>query len=159
MKSSVGGMNLLRIVAILLLLIAALLLVALAVLGPLSTLPRSAAPSGSVWSFRQVVRAAQQGQIEEVTVTDGDELIITLTNGEVVTSVKDPSSSIQAQLADLGVSSEQLAAIEWKQTSTLPGGRTLIPVLIGLLVVNVVGGLALLIVSFTQREGPHSRRG
>ena len=68
-----------------------------------------------------------------------------------MTSVKDSSSSIEEQLIDFGVSSERLATIEWKQTSALPGGRTLIPVLIGLLVVNMGAGLVLLITSFAQR--------
>ncbi len=65
------------------------------------------------WSMTDVAVAAAEGRIEEVRVSDSNKLTILLTNEETVTATKDPGATAPQQLIELGVTTEELAEIEW----------------------------------------------
>jgi cell division protease FtsH len=65
------------------------------------------------WGITQVAAQAREGKIEKIVVNDSDELTITLKDGKAATAKKDPSSTALEQLAALGVTSDQLSAINW----------------------------------------------
>jgi hypothetical protein len=72
------------------------------------------------WSLTQVAEAAHEGHIERIVVaTNAEDLEITLDDGTAVISSKDPNSTVFDQLTMLGVTSEELAAIEW-ETDAIP---------------------------------------
>ncbi|HQE17374.1 MAG TPA: ATP-dependent zinc metalloprotease FtsH [Aggregatilineales bacterium] len=70
------------------------------------------------WSMTDVADAAKAGRISEIVVRDNNELVITLTDGDVKMSRKDANSTALEQLALQGVTPEQLAAIEWINETT-----------------------------------------
>lgn len=65
------------------------------------------------WSMTDVAVAAAEGRIEEIRVSDSNNLTVLLTNEETVTATKDPGATAPQQLAELGVTTEELADIEW----------------------------------------------
>jgi len=67
------------------------------------------------WSLTKVAEAAKEGSIERIVVmSNTDELRITLEDGTTVHSSKDTGDTALAQLSMLGVTSDELAAIEWE---------------------------------------------
>lgn len=65
------------------------------------------------WSLTRVAKAAEDGQIARIEVTGTDTIKITLKDESTAYAQKDPSSSAIEQLRALGVSSDQLTAIDW----------------------------------------------
>ncbi len=93
------------------------------------------------WNLSDVANAASKGRIESVIVSDNNRMRITLVDGGTAIAFKDDSITIQAQLAQLGITEEQIAAIEWTVTpgtnlQTLTSiGSFLFPLLIVLIVI------------------------
>ncbi|HEC22930.1 MAG TPA: ATP-dependent zinc metalloprotease FtsH [Chloroflexi bacterium] len=90
------------------------------------------------WSISDVAVAAKEGQIQKIVVTDTGQLRITLVDGRTAISTKDPDGgSAPEQLAQLGVTDEQLAAIEWvnERTTNWQGIITALMYLLPLVVV------------------------
>jgi cell division protease FtsH len=87
------------------------LLIIIAIVVILMTLLKQ--PVNTDWPISKVAAGAKSGQIDKIVVTDDDKLHITLTNGDTALSSKDSTTTAQEQLASLGVSSDQLAKIEW----------------------------------------------
>jgi cell division protease FtsH len=69
--------------------------------------------SSDEWGISKVATQAREGNIEKIVVNDSDVLSITLKDGKTATAKKDPSSTALEQLAALGVTSDQLSAINW----------------------------------------------
>lgn len=88
-------------------------LLAVIVLGIIAANVVGAYRQGPQWSLTQVAKAAKEGRIARIDVTGNDNIRVTLDDGSVVYSTKDPSSSAIEQLAALGVSQDELTAIEW----------------------------------------------
>lgn len=65
------------------------------------------------WNLSNVATAAKDGTIESVVVSDNNRMRISLEDGRTAIAFKDDSSTIQEQLAQLGVSEEQITAIDW----------------------------------------------
>jgi len=65
------------------------------------------------WILSDVAAAARSGSIESITVTDNDRLRIELRNGDSAVAFKDASATAQEQLQQLGVTDEQIGAIDW----------------------------------------------
>ncbi|MCC6905738.1 MAG: ATP-dependent zinc metalloprotease FtsH [Anaerolineae bacterium] len=65
------------------------------------------------WPISKVAEAARSERIQRIEVNDDDRLLITLLDGTRVASNKESGGTVYEQLAALGVTSEQLAAIEW----------------------------------------------
>lgn len=65
------------------------------------------------WPISKVAEAAKEGEISQIIVIGDDVLEITLKNGDKVISSKAPNSTAQEQLAEFGISTEDIAKIEW----------------------------------------------
>jgi cell division protease FtsH len=89
------------------------------------------------WAISEVAAAAKDGQIEKIVIDDSDELNISLKDGSQAVSNKDPSSTAQEQLAELGVLTEQLAQIEWVYQKTT-NWQSILSVLVYLLPLGIV---------------------
>lgn len=71
------------------------------------------------WDMTELKNAIQEGRVAEIVVQDNNELEITLTDGNLRTSMKGAESTAAEQLAALGVTPEQLASVKWvNQKST-----------------------------------------
>jgi ATP-dependent Zn protease len=89
--------------------------------------------SATRWSLTQVAEAAQDGRIERIVVaTDAEELQVTLDDGTTVLSGKDSGSTVFDQLSMLGVTNEELEAIEWK-TDAIDNWSNIFTILLTLL--------------------------
>ncbi len=89
------------------------------------------------WAISEVAIAAKEGNIEKIVINDSDELNISLKDGTQAVSTKDPSSTAQEQIAELGVSTEQLAGIEWVYQKTT-NWQSILSVLVYLLPLGIV---------------------
>jgi hypothetical protein len=54
----------------------------------------------------------------QISVSTDDSLLITLRDGSKAYSAKNPETTAQEQLSQLGVNTERLVLIEWDYTST-----------------------------------------
>jgi cell division protease FtsH len=93
------------------------------------------------WSMSDVASAAQQGRIAKIVVLDNNQLDVTLTNGDTATSTKDPSTTAPEQLTELGVTTDELAQIEWvnDKSTNWSGIFTILIYLLPLVI--VLGGI------------------
>jgi hypothetical protein len=98
------------------------------------------------WSLTEVAEVAKQGRIQRIVVTGAEILEVTLTDGKLVISSKDPSSTAIDQLATLGVTQNQLRQIQWEGNS---GNRSssLANVLLSIPMFLCGGGVIYLILS------------
>jgi ATP-dependent Zn protease len=94
--------------------------------------------SDSQWSLTRVAEAAKEGRISRINVDSTNHLTVTLDDGKVVTSSKDPSSSAMDQLTALGVSQDELSAIDWEAD---PGLTPIFTVLLYLAPLLIVVGV------------------
>jgi len=97
-------------------------------------------PNTDQWTMTQVAEAARAGSIEKIQVSDTNDLEIHLENDEVHKALKDPNSSAPEQLLDLGITSDQLAEIEWVYIRTT-NWQTIITALMYLLPLLIVVGV------------------
>jgi cell division protease FtsH len=106
------------------------------------------------WTLSQVAAAARDGRIQRVVVTDTDRLDITLTDGSKAQSNKDPNGTAPQQLAELGVTPEQLAKIEWvnQKATNWQGVITALVYLLPLVI--VLGGIYLML---RQAQGSNNQ--
>ena len=91
-------------------------------------------------AISDVAREARQGNIEKIEVSDTNDLTIYLKDGSTGQATKDPTSTGPEQLAALGVTSDQLAAIEWvnQKTTNWQSVFTILMTLVPLLIVVFV---------------------
>ncbi len=69
-------------------------------------------PRPEVLTLSEVAAAIEEGRVESISVMD-DRLEITLTDGVVAISSKEPGVPAPEQLAGLGVSEEAIASVQW----------------------------------------------
>ena len=69
-------------------------------------------PRPEVLTLSEVAAAIEEGRVESISVMD-DRLEITLTDGVVAISSKEPGVPAPEQLAGLGVSDEAIASVQW----------------------------------------------
>jgi cell division protease FtsH len=111
-------------------------------------------PRPEVLTLSEVATAIEEGRVESISVTD-DRLEITLTNGEVAISSKEPGTPAPEQLAALGVSEEEISSVQWdvQQRSDL---ANLLPMALmyGLPLIFIIG---LLYFMLRQAQGSNNQ--
>ena len=88
------------------------LLIVIAIGAIIFTALRGNAPQGEDVPLSQIATMINSGQIKTVSVT-GDEVKVIDSGGNVITSHKDPTTDLPAQLKDLGVSNEAWAKVKY----------------------------------------------
>lgn len=107
------------------------------------------------WNLSNVADAASEGTIDSVVVSDNNRMRITLENGNTAIAFKDDSSTIQEQLAQLGVSQEQIAAIDWSVT---PGTNLQTLASIGSFLIPLLIVLAIIYFMLRQSQGSNNQQ-
>jgi ATP-dependent Zn protease len=103
------------------------------------------------WSLSAAAEAAKEGRIQRIDVMNTNQLYVTLEDGRTVVSNKDPDGTALEQLSVLGVTSEELAQIEW-DTGFESDWRDILTVLSYLLPMMVFLGAILYLVRRAQRQ-------
>lgn len=91
-------------------------------------------------AINEVADAARTGKIDKIVVTDTNQMYITMEGGDQTVAFKDASSTAFEQLAALGVTPEQLSAIEWINQKTT-NWQSIITALMYLLPLLIVVGV------------------
>jgi cell division protease FtsH len=107
------------------------------------------------WPISQVAEAAKEGEIESIVVTDTGQLQVTLHSGTKAISSKDTDGgSAQEQLAQLGVTTDQMAAIEWINQKTTNWQSILTALMYFLPLIVVVGVIYMML---RQAQGTNNQ--
>jgi cell division protease FtsH len=107
------------------------------------------------WPISRVAESAKEGEIESIVVNDNGQLRITLDNGTIATSSKDTDGgSAQEQLAQLGVTTDQMAAIEWVNQKTTNWQSILTGLMYFLPLIVVVGVIYMML---RQAQGTNNQ--
>jgi len=106
------------------------------------------------WAISDVAKAIREGRVEEIVVTDNDVITVTLTNGKVVRATKDPSTSAPEELAQFGVTPEELSAVAWKNEKA-PNFSGLISALVWLLPLVIV--MVVIYMMLRQAQGSNNQ--
>jgi cell division protease FtsH len=107
------------------------------------------------WPISRVAESAKEGNIDSIVVNDNGQLRITLHNGTIATSSKDTDGgSAQEQLSQLGVTTDQLAAIEWINQKTTNWQNILTGLMYFLPLIVVVGVIYMML---RQAQGTNNQ--
>jgi len=128
------------------------LLIVVAIGAIIFTALRSNTPQSADVPLSQVAALINAGKAKEVTVS-GDDVTVD-TGSEVVTSRKDPSTDLAAQLKDLGVDIVKLQAVKYI-VDRPPEWGTLLSTLSFILPALIVGGLIYFM--FRQAQGTNNQ--
>src|SRR5690349_7330599 len=91
-------------------------------------------------NMTDVATAAKEGQVDKIQVRDTNDMTITMKNGDIKQAIKDPTSTAPEQLIELGVTPEELTAIEWVNQRA-PNWQGIVTALMYLLPLLIVVGV------------------
>jgi cell division protease FtsH len=107
------------------------------------------------WPISRVAEAAKEGEIDSIVVNDTGQLRVTLNSGTVALSNKETDGgSAQEQLSQLGVTTSQLAAIEWINQKTTNWQSILTALMYFLPLIVVVGVIYMML---RQAQGTNNQ--
>ncbi|NDJ54875.1 MAG: ATP-dependent zinc metalloprotease FtsH [Chloroflexi bacterium] len=70
------------------------------------------------WTMTELADAIQQGNVESIVVNDNDVMDVTLSDESTRRVIKEPGGLVTEQLSSLGVTTQELAAVQWSNERT-----------------------------------------